>query len=596
LVIFGGKYAAVMNFLRNLLASILGTLFALGILFFMFMIFVSLANLEETVSVSKDSVLELQLPEPISEYTGNDLSDPFAGLFERQMGLDEILHAIEVAKTDPDIRGISVNSNFIQAGVSQIRAIRNALKDFRESGKFVYAYGDFFLQKDYYLASVADSVFVNPVGLVDFRGLSAEVLFFSELQKKSGIKMEVVRHGKYKSAVEPFLSDHMSESNREQIQELIGSIWNTLAQDISDSRGIDIDNLNRIADTLGGRTADYAVASGLVDDTLYYDQYENHIKHATGIAVKDEQPHIQMEDYLKVARDKQIHEGDDKIAVVFAQGEMLYGEGGPNAIGQGVINKALEKAREDEAVKGVVVRINSPGGSAMTSELIWREIARVREEKPVVISMSDLTASAGYYMAAGADKILAEPTTITGSIGVFLIAPNVSEFADRIGINAEQVSTHEHSVEYSLFEPMSDDFKKVATEGIEDTYQRFLKRVADGREMTVAEVDSLAQGRVWSGSDALKLGLVDKMGGLDDAIAEAASLAGVETYGIRKYPRYKSGLARLIDDLSGSGSARQETLLKSELGSEFLGAYRELKSVLDSRGIQARLPYILNIR
>lgn len=584
-----------MNFLRNLLASILGTLFAFGILFFMLMIFAAMVNREESVTVIPNSVLEIQLPQPINDYNGNDPMDPFAGLFEQNMGLDEVIHAIQVAKNDHEIVGISINSNFIQAGVSQTRAIRNALQDFKESGKFVYAYGDFYMQKDYYLASVADSVFVNPVGLVDFRGLSAEVLFFNELQEKSGVKLEVVRHGKYKSAVEPFIADEMSDSNRQQIQELIGSLWGSIAADISETRNIPLENLNRIADTLGGRTADFALSSGLVDDILYIDQYESRIKKATGLAEEDEQPLILLEDYLKIAKNRKVYKGQDKIAVVFAQGEMLYGEGGPNIIGQGVINEALTEVREDEDVKAIVLRINSPGGSALTSELIWREIERTKQVKPVVVSMGDVTASAGYYIATGADKIFAEPTTITGSIGVFMIAPNIHEFSDKIGINAEQVSTHTNSVEYSLFEPLSDGFRKVVTEGIEDTYQRFLVRVAEGRDLTIARVDSLAQGRVWSGTDAKRMGLVDELGGLDDAIAEAASLAGISSFGLHKYPKYKSGFARLMEDFGGAG-AHGETLVKSELGAELYATYREVISALNQKGIQARLPFILNIK
>jgi protease-4 len=585
-----------MNFLRNLLASILGTLFAFGILFFMFMIFVTLANLDETVTIRPDSVLELELAEPISEYTGNDPSDPFAGLFEQSMGLDEVLHAIQVAKQDEQIRGISINGNFINAGVSQIRAIRNALLDFKTSGKFVYAYGDFYLQKDYYLASVADSVYLNPVGAVDFRGLSAEVLFFNELQEKSGIRMEVVRHGKYKSAVEPFIADEMSASNREQIRDLITSLWETVSSDISETRDISKEDLNQIADTLGGRTPEYALGTGLVDGILYADEYNELIKESVGTGENEDQSYILLQDYLRIAKDQKIHKGKDKIAVIFAQGEMLYGEGGPNYIGQDVINEALQKARDDEDVQAIVLRINSPGGSALTSELIWREIERTKKEKPVVVSMSDVTASAGYYIASGADWIFAEPTTITGSIGVFMIAPNLHGFADKIGINAEQVTTHSNSLEYSLFEPPNDNFIKVVSEGIEDTYQRFLKRVSDGRNISIARADSLAQGRVWSGSDALRLGLVDEIGGLYEAVAEAASLAGVESYEIRKYPRYKSGFARLMEDLEDSGSARHESLLESELGSEIYGTYRDLRNALKQKGLQARMPFTIHIK
>jgi protease-4 len=562
----------------------------------MFLIFASLANMEESVSVEPDTILQLKFPDPINEYTGSDPTDPFAGLFDKKMGLDEIIHAIKVASDDKNIRGISINTTFINAGISQTKAIRDALKDFKDSGKFVYAYSDYFQQKDYYLASVADSLFLNPAGAVEFRGLSAEVLFFKDLQDKSGVRMEVVRHGKYKSAVEPFISDSMSDSNREQIQALIGSLWATISADIADDRGMGTEALNQVADTLGGRTPEYALKSGLIDGIVYDDQYRERLRAATGRGTDQDQEFIDLEDYIKLAGNKGLPKGADKIAVIYAQGEIFYGEGGQNIIGQGIVNKALIKARKDDDVKAIVLRINSPGGSSLTSELIWREVARAGEEKPLVVSMSDMCASGGYYMAAAADKIMAEPTTITGSIGVLMVIPNIHEFAGKVGINAEQVGTNENSVEYSLFEPMSAQFRKVATEGIEHTYNTFLKRVADGRNLTVAEVDSIAQGRVWSGTDAIENGLVDSIGGLDDAISEAASLAGITEYGIRKYPRYKSGFARLMDDLGETSTKQKEVVLESELGAELYGIYRELKGTFSQEGIQARLPFVLNIK
>ena len=536
-----------MNFLRNLLAAIIGCFIAMGTLFIMLVLFISLVNSDEAVSVKKHTVLDLQMPYPVNDYTGQNDTDPLALLFARTQGLDEILHAIEVAGDDKDISGISINSNYILAGMSQTQAIRKALEAFKEKGKFVYAFGDFFFQKDYYLATVADSVFLNPAGSMDFKGLSAEVLYFKELQEKTGIKVEVIRHGKYKSAVEPFLADEMSSSNREQIQELIGSLWATIVNEMSESRGMSAVAMNRIADTLGGRTPEYAVANGLVDELVYYDEYEARLKAASGTDAEEEQNYVALYDYIKLANGKKIHKGTDKIAVIFAQGEILYGEGGPNIIGQGIINKALVEARDDENVKAIVLRVNSPGGSALTSDIIWREVMMAKKVKPVVVSMGDVAASGGYYIAVGADKIYAEPTTITGSIGVFGTIPNISELAGDIGINAEQVGTNKNSVDYSLFEPMSEDFRKVVQEGIEQTYKTFLQRVSDGRNITIAEADSLAQGRVWSGTDAQRLGLVDELGGLQDAIDEAASLADTDSYSIKKFPKYKSGLERAVE-------------------------------------------------
>ena len=586
-----------MNFLRNLLAAILGSLIAFGIMVVMFMLFISLiAGAEDGVVIKANTILELQLQHPINDYVGNNEADPFASIFGKAQGLDEILHAIAVAKTDPDIKGISINSNFILAGLAQTQAIRKALEDFKQSGKFIYTYADFYLQKDYYLASVADSIFLNPVGGMDFKGLSSEVLFYKDLQEKTGVKMEVIRHGKYKSAVEPFLANEMSDANRTQIKELITSLWNTMVTDIAEGRNISEANINIIADTLGGRLPKYAKASGLVDDLLFFDEYEGKLKYALSMDAKKEINYVSLDDYTRRSNKKTIHKGDNKIAVVYAQGEILYGEGGPDIIGQGIITKALKKAVDDDNVKAIVLRVDSPGGSALTSDIIWREVELAKEKKPVVVSMGNVAASGGYYIAAGANKIFAEPTTITGSIGVFGTIPNINGLATDIGINAEQVGTNANSVDYSVFEPMTDDFRNVVQEGIEVVYETFLERVAQGRNITVAQADSMAQGRVWSGVDAQRLGLVDELGTLDDAIKAAAGLAEIETYGIRKYPKYKSGFERFMEDMSSAKSKIGQNFIKEEIGQESYEIITQFKSVMEQKGIQARMPFTLDIK
>jgi len=585
-----------MNFLRNFLAAILGCMVAIGIIFIMFFVLVSLlGNDENAVTVKNNSILEIQLQRPIADYTGTSEVNPFSGLFEESQGLDEILHAITVAKDDERIKGISINNNFVIAGLAQTQTLRKALKEFKEKGKFVYSYGDFYTQKDYYLASVSDSVFINPVGVLDFKGLSSEVLFFKDLQEKTGIKMEVIRHGKYKSAVEPYLENEMSDANREQIKELIQSLWNSMVADISGDRNISEQNLNIIADTLGGRTPKYAKQSGLLDDVIFYDEYESKLANALSVESSDID-YIDLEDYTKYANKKVLKSGKDKIAVIFAQGEIFYGEGGPDIIGQGIINKALIKAREDDKVKAIVLRVNSPGGSALTSDIIWREVELTKAIKPVVVSMGNVAASGGYYIAAGADKIFAEPTTITGSIGVFGTVPNVSELAEDIGINAEQVGTNKNSVDYSLFEPMTATFRNQVQEGIEDTYETFLERVAQGRNITVAQADSLAQGRVWSGIDAKRLGLVDELGTLEDAIEAAADMVELSSYGIKKFPKYKSGFERFMEDLGGTSAKTKERMIKEEIGDEFYTILKNVKSITEQKGVQARMPFTLNIK
>lgn len=587
----------LMKFLGNLLAAILGCLIAFGVMMAMFFIFIALvSSADDTKTVKSNSVLEIQIQNPVEDYVGGDNADPFAGLFQQSQGLDEILHAIAVAKTDDKIKGISINNNFIMAGLSQTQAIRAALEDFKESGKFIYAYADVYTQKDFYLSSVADSLFLNEVGVLDFKGLSSEVLFYKNLQEKTGIKMEVIRHGKYKSAVEPYLSNEMSDANRTQIKELLSSLWNSMIDEVAISRKLSVENLNTIADTLGGRTPELALKSKLIDDVLFFDEYETKIKNALKASLKDDINYISLKDYIPSAKKKVLLKGDDKIAVIYAQGEIFYGEGGPNIIGQGIINSSLIKAREDEDVKAIVLRVNSPGGSALTSDIIWREIELTKAIKPVIVSMGDVAASGGYYIAAGADKIFAESTTITGSIGVFGTIPNASELAEKIGINAEQVGTNKNSVDYSLFEPMTDAFRNTVQEGVENTYSTFLSRVAQGRNMTVAEVDSVAQGRVWSGVDAKKLGLVDEIGGLDDAIKAAAEIAGIKNYGINSYPKYKSGFERFMEDFGGASSKIKQDFIREEIGEETYSILKEVKSAMKQQGVQARMPFIMNIK
>ncbi len=586
-----------MNFLRNLLAAILGCLVAFGIIFIMIFVFGALLGSSEgKVVIEKPAVLELQLKLPISDYVGDSANDPFSNFFSQSQGLDEILNAIRVAKDDEDIKGISISNNFILAGLAQTQAIRRALLDFKSSGKFVYTYGDFYLQKDYYLASVADSIFINPVGALDFKGLSSEVLFYKELQEKTGVKMEVIRHGKYKSAVEPYLENEMSEANRTQIKELISSLWISMVDEISESRNISPANLNSIADTLGGRSPEYAKASGLIDEIAFYDEYESKLKLAVDGDINKDLNLVSLDDYVSRSNKRIKKSGSNKIAVIFAQGEIIYGEGGPSLIGQGVMKEAIIKAKEDKKVKAIVLRVNSPGGSALTSDIIWREIELAKKVKPVIVSMGNVAASGGYYIAAGADKIFAEPTTITGSIGVFGTVPNFTELAKNIGVNAEQVGTNKNSVDYSFFEPMNDSFKSVVQESIERTYDTFLARVAQGRNKTIAEIDSMAQGRVWSGVDAKRIGLVDELGDLDDAIAEAAKMAELEEFGIKKFPRYKTGIERLMEDMKGASASAKKSFIEEEIGVEAYDILKRVKSALGQKGVQARMPFEINIK
>ncbi|MBI9042335.1 signal peptide peptidase SppA [Lutibacter sp.] len=583
-----------MNFLRNLIASIFGTLIALGIILVLIVLIASAVGETEKISVKENSVLEIRLEKTVKDFApkSDNPIDEIFGFNDDKIALNDIINAIENAKDDANIKGISISTMGVGAGVSQTQAIRNKLEEFKASGKFINAYADVYDQKSYYLSSIADSIFLNPQGSVDFKGLSSEILFYKDLEDKSGVTMEVIRHGKYKSAVEPYLYNEMSEANREQISSFLNAIWIEILEDVSKSRNIIVEELNNIADNLLGRNADLALRNNLIDGAIYSDEYENKLKLAAGIAIDSDLNKITIEDYISTGKGRISSSASNKIAVIYAQGEIMYGKGDENYIGQDLIIKALKTARESKEVKAIVLRINSPGGSALASELIWREIELTKKTLPIVVSMGDVAASGGYYIACNATKIIAEPTTITGSIGVFGVIPNISKLANKIGINAEQVSTNK-GASYSAFEPMSDSFRAVTTEGVEQVYNTFLDRVSAGRNISFAAVDSIAQGRVWSGVEAKKIGLIDELGNLDDAIAAAAELAEITDYKVRNYPDYK---IELEDRFGGFPFMKtKEKLLIEEFGEENYKIYKTVKSFSNLKGIQARMPYIIEI-
>ncbi len=581
-----------MKFLRNLLASILGFFIAIFLLFLFFFAIAAIMGSGDEVVVKSNSVLELDLSTPIKDYAPKD-NNPLAQALELtddKLALNKIINAIENAKTDAKIKGISINTTAVNAGIAQTQAIRNKIEEFKESGKFVYAYNDVYSQKNYYLSSVADSLFLNPVGAIDFKGLSTEILYYKDFEDKYGIKMEVIRHGKYKSAVEPYLTNKMSEANREQTTSFLNSIWTEITEDISKSRNLSTEQLNLIADNANGRNATLAKENNLVDAIIYEDEYKEKLKSGSDKKVNT----ISLQDYVKSGKGRISSTAKDKIAVIYAQGQIMYGEGNEDIIGQGLINKAIRKARKDDKVKAIVLRVNSPGGSALASELIWRELELAKKDKPLVVSMGNLAASGGYYIACNADEIIAEPSTITGSIGVFGAIPNFNKFADNIGINAEQVSTN-NSPNYSVFEPMNQKFYDVTKEGVEDIYKTFVNRVAKGRNMTFEQVNEVAQGRVWTGSEAIEKGLIDKLGSLNDAIKAAAELAEIDNYKVRNYPSYKKDLKDALK-FSPFAKVSKEEILKEALGDENYQLFNNINQMKNLKGIQARMPFIFQIK
>lgn len=581
-----------MKFLRNFFASILGSLVAFFILIFLFLVIVGSLNTEDVVTIKPNTILQLKLDVDLRDFAPKS-DDPIAIILEineNKMGLNEVLNAIENAKYDSNIEGLSIEMKGYSGGLSQLQTIRKKLQEFKEAGKFVTAYADVYSQSMYYLSSVADSLYLNPIGSVDFKGLATEVLYLKDFQDKTGVKFEVVRHGKYKSAVEPFLENEMSEDNREQTTVFLKSLWDAMLVEMGESRQLQIERLNEIADNLEGRNTNSAIAAGLVDGAFYIDEYRDMIESKLE---KEGLKYVSVKDYIKSGKGRLLSSGRDRIAVVYAQGDIIYGEGNENFIGQDLIIKSLKKARNDHSIKGIVLRVNSPGGSALASELIWRELELTKKEKPLVVSMGDYAASGGYYLSCNADYIYAEPTTITGSIGVFGTVLNLEDVSSRFGINAEQVRTNKNPF-YSAFEPMSDDYRDVLKQGIEEIYSTFLNHVSEGRKMDVAAVNEIAQGRVWSGIDAVKIGLVDEIGTLEDAIAHAAELAEISDFSVRSYPDYDHDLEKTLNSFPLFSS--KEEMIKETIGNDGFQLYSVLNTLQHQKGTQMRLPFIMTIK
>lgn len=590
-----------MKFLSNVLSTIVGLFLFCFIFFFFILIIGAVAGSgDEKKEAKKNSVIELDLSEIRLDYNGKFEANPFQALFEKskKASVIEVIDAIEAAKTDDNIKGISILKNNSILGLAQSKAIRSKLQEFKKSGKFVYAYSDVLSQKDYYLNSVADQVYLNPVGELDFKGLASEIIYMKDLQEKSGVKFEVIRHGKYKSAVEPFLAQEMSPENREQISVLLQSIWSTVISDISESRKIDVATLNKIADSLGARTPKLALETKLIDKIAYEDEYHDLIRKKLEVKKDEDYNSISISDYASTADSPLTNfTADNTIAIIYAQGEIQGGEGSVDIIGEGSIKRSLQEARKNKDVKAIVLRVDSPGGSALTSELIWREIELTKKTKPVVVSMGNVAASGGYYISCNANTIFAEPNTITGSIGVFGMLPNLNQLGKNIGINAEQVQTNANASGYSVFEPLDDKYKAVVLESIEDVYGTFLQRVADGRKMSTTQVDAIAQGRIWTGTDALKNGLVDKLGGLDDAIKHAATLAKIKDFRTENYPEYETNFEDLLANMSGISIFKtKEDLLKEQIGIEGFMLLEKIKRVQNLKGVQAMMPFELDIK
>ena len=561
-----------MNFFRNFLASFLGSITALFFIIFLGVFLLagiaSVATFDKTViqgGISSNSILNLDLDKGVYD------NIPVTQEFEEILGVSpeiikflDLINAIELASKNENIKGINLKSQSPKMGWSHALTVRRSLQKFKDSGKFIYSYGDFFSQKGYYLASVSDSIFLNPMGNIELRGLGAEVLYYKELQEKYGFKMEVVRHGKYKSAVEPYLDDKMSEANRNQIMSLLNSIWDGIGNQIQLSRKISSENFNKVVDNLDATFPENALGNNIVDGIVSKTQYKHKLKSVLGIKLDEKLNNVS---YLQIKNNSNFKKGTrNQIAIIYAQGPIIYGEGNESNIGQELFSKTIRKIKNSKRIKAVVLRIDSPGGVALTSEIIWDELIELKKEKPIVVSMGNVAASGGYYLSTVADKVFANDFTITGSIGVFAMVPNISELSKRIGVNAEQVETNKNSIFYTPFEKPTKKFRLDVKKNIENIYEMFKKRVSDGRNISMDEVEALAQGRVWSGGQALKNGLANEEGDIKDAINAAAELADLgNEFNVTSYPKIEPEINDILSVMIPFNSSVSEFLKISDL-------------------------------
>ena len=588
------------SFWGSFLGTLVGVIVTFVLIFLLFagIIVSSVSQIssqkEKTITVKNNSVLHIKFENEIPERSSKNPFEnfPFGKNFEKlPIGLNDILSNIEKAKDDAHIKGIYLDIASIPAGIATLEEIRNALIDFKSSKKFIVAYSEGYAQGAYYLATAADQIYLHPEGMVDFKGLSRQIMFFKKLLEKLEVDMQIFRHGKFKSATEPFFLDKMSAANREQTMTYINSIWDYIVEGISKQRNISVEDLNKYADNMLITDGESAFNYKLVDKLVYKDEMLDILTELSGAKSADKINYVEMRKYTHAPNLKPlILNSKSQIAVVYASGSIESGDGDDNTIGSERISKAIREARLDSNVRAIVLRVNSPGGSSLASDVIWREMKLAKKAKPVVVSMGDVAASGGYYISCVADAIVAHPNTITGSIGVFGVFPNMKNLlANKLGITVDTVNTNKHSDILSLYRPVGKDESEVIQKWIEDVYQDFVEKVADGRKMTKEGIDSIGQGRVWSGADGKRIGLVDEFGGIKDAIALAAKKANLDEYTILELPKQKEPYEEIFNTIFNQ-DAMVEKKLKQEFGSRYEN-YQRLKNVLKYKGIQMRLPY-----
>ncbi len=587
------------QFFKFMFASALGLVVGIFLLIFIFAGIGASMGDKQAVEVKDKSVLHVKLNFEIKERGVNSPFgnfDPATFQSKPSVGLNDILSSLKNAANDDKIKGVYLDMQSVPAGMATVEEIRNALLEFKESGKWIVSYSEIYTQKAYYLASVSDELWLNPQGMVEWKGLGAQMMFMKGMFEKLEVEPQIIRYGKFKSAVEPLILDKMSEANRHQTMTYMSDLWNKMLRGIAEGRSKTVEDLDALAQNATIQNGKDALENGLVDELLFKDQVMEKLRER--LEITDEDMKVNFIGLAKYKNAPKVKGDDEKtgkkehIAIIYAVGSIEGGEGDDETIGSEKISAEIRKARKDDKVKAIVLRINSPGGSALASDVIWREVVLAREAKPVVVSMGDVAASGGYYIACAADTILAQPNTITGSIGVFGVLMNAQKLVNnKLGIMIDTVKTNRFADLGTPFRALTPIERDIIQNGVNEIYLDFITKVGQGRGMTTDEVDSIGQGRVWSGEDALEIGLVDLLGGIDDAVKIAAGMAKVENYRVVEYPAQKDPLEQMIKELSGQG---EEVFLKHRLG-QYYDYVKDVEELMQMEGVQARLPYQLYI-
>lgn len=590
------------DFLKFTLATVTGIILSSIVLFIIGMVtlFGIVSTADTETIVKKNSVMMLDLNGVLVERTQESPLGILSQLFSddsNTYGLDDILSSIKKAKENENIKGIYLQASMLGTSYASLQEIRNALLDFKESGKFIIAYGDSYTQGLYYLSSVADKVLLNPKGMIEWKGIASAPLFYKDLLQKIGVEMQVFKVGTYKSAVEPFISTEMSPANREQVTAFINSIWGEVTQGVSASRSLPVDSLNALADRmLMFYPAEESVQCGLADTLIYRNDVRDYLKQWAELKEDDRLPILGLSDMINVKKNTPKDKSGNIVAVYYASGE-ITDYSGSSASEEGIVGtkviRDLRKLKENDDVKVVVLRVNSPGGSAFASEQICHAVKELKTKKPVIVSMGDYAASGGYYISCMADTIVAEPTTLTGSIGVFGMIPNLKGLSEKVGLTFDVVKTNKFADLGVIMRPFNQDEKTLIQMSVAQSYDTFISRCAEGRHMTKEAIEKVGEGRVWTGEMAKELGLVDVLGGIDTALEIAVRKAGIEGYTVVSYPAKQDLLSSLLDTKPTNYVESQ--ILKSKLG-EYYQQFGMLKNLKERSMIQARIPFELNIK